>query len=103
MRLVLMGPPGAGKGTQAERLVKTFGLTLLSSGAFFLVRSVQNDDLLEDADLVRGQADARSLVHRLAHIFGQLTNLVRQFFDRLRLLAQNRIAIQSDIQDRHST
>ena len=32
MRLVLFGPPGAGKGTQAERLGARFGIARLSTG-----------------------------------------------------------------------
>ena len=32
MRMVFIGPPGAGKGTQAERLVKTYGMAHLSTG-----------------------------------------------------------------------
>ena len=32
MRLLLIGAPGAGKGTQAERLAKRFGITHISSG-----------------------------------------------------------------------
>jgi adenylate kinase len=32
MRIVFMGPPGAGKGTQAERLVASYGLAHLSTG-----------------------------------------------------------------------
>ena len=32
MRLLLIGAPGAGKGTQAERLAKRFGIAHISSG-----------------------------------------------------------------------
>ena len=32
MKLVLLGPPGAGKGTQAERIARRYGLAHLSTG-----------------------------------------------------------------------
>lgn len=35
MRLVLVGPPGSGKGTQADRLVRHFDLAVVGTGAMF--------------------------------------------------------------------
>jgi adenylate kinase len=36
VRIVLLGPPGAGKGTQARRLSETYGLAHIASGDIFL-------------------------------------------------------------------
>ena len=35
MRLLFLGPPGAGKGTQAERVSRTMGIPHISTGEMF--------------------------------------------------------------------
>jgi adenylate kinase len=59
VRLVLLGPPGAGKGTQAQALVTRYGIPQISSGD--LLRAVAR----EDSDLGRefaGYMDRGQLV-----------------------------------------
>ncbi len=35
MRLIILGPPGAGKGTQASQIAETFGIPAVSTGDIF--------------------------------------------------------------------
>ncbi|MBI2858971.1 MAG: adenylate kinase [Chloroflexi bacterium] len=59
MRIVLLGPPGAGKGTQADTLVKAFGLAHIASGDLFRQAANQGSDL---GKLVKGYMDKGVLV-----------------------------------------
>ncbi len=45
MKVVLMGPPGAGKGTQATKLVEKFAFTHLSSGDIFRAEKASGSEL----------------------------------------------------------
>jgi adenylate kinase len=45
MRMILVGPPGAGKGTQAARLVDTFRIPHISSGDMFRAVKASGSEL----------------------------------------------------------
>ncbi len=45
LNIVLFGPPGAGKGTQSERLIEKFGLVHLSTGDMFRMHISENTEL----------------------------------------------------------
>ncbi len=50
MRMILVGPPGAGKGTQAARLVDTFSITHISSGDMLRAAIKEGSKLGLEAD-----------------------------------------------------
>lgn len=59
INLVLFGPPGAGKGTQAERLVKKYNLFHLSTGDIFRYNIKNQTEL---GTLAKGYMDKGQLV-----------------------------------------
>lgn len=59
MRIVLVGPPGAGKGTQAVRLAKTLHIPHISTGDLFRANISQATEL---GKLAKSYMDAGNLV-----------------------------------------
>ncbi|MDY6064898.1 MAG: adenylate kinase [Finegoldia sp.] len=57
MRLILLGPPGAGKGTQAKRLVEEFNIPHISTGDIFRKNISEHTELGKQVDeiLAKGQ------------------------------------------------
>jgi adenylate kinase len=49
MRLVLVGPPGAGKGTQAKYLARHFGIPQISTGDIFRANVAEQTELGKEA------------------------------------------------------
>lgn len=59
MRMILVGPPGAGKGTQAEKLVAEYGIAHISTGDILRANVKAGTDLGTSA---KGYMDAGKLV-----------------------------------------
>jgi len=74
-RLLFVGPPGAGKGTQAARLCEKHGLRHLSTGDLLRAEVAAGSDLGKEAEAVmnRGELVTDALV--LAIVKGQLSAL----------------------------
>ncbi|MFB2552185.1 adenylate kinase [Ensifer soli] len=52
MRLILLGPPGAGKGTQAQRIVEAYGIPQLSTGDMLRAAVAQQTEVGKRAKAV---------------------------------------------------
>lgn len=68
MNYILMGPPGAGKGTQAKKIVEKFGIVHLSTGDMFREAKKSDEDIrkfLESGQLVPDEIVVNMVKKRL--------------------------------------
>jgi adenylate kinase len=65
MRLLIMGPPGAGKGTQAKRIAEHYGIPAISTGDMF--RAMKN----ADTPLAR---QVRAIMESGGYVSDEITN-----------------------------
>ena len=54
MNLVLMGLPGAGKGTQAEKIVEKYGIPHISTGDMFRAAIKEGTELRFTSKILHG-------------------------------------------------
>ena len=73
MRIVLLGPPGAGKGTQARRLEEHLGLPIIATGDIFREHVSQDSELgrearsyMDNGELVPDDIVVRMVLDRLS-------------------------------------
>ncbi len=74
MRLVLVGPPGAGKGTQAKFIARHFGVPQISTGDIFRANvtrqtplGIQAKKFMDAGDLVPDEVTIAMVADRLGH------------------------------------
>lgn len=73
LRMILLGPPGAGKGTQARILTEKYGIVAISAGDLFRARVKDPNDplgleikaILESGKLVPDEITIRMIAERL--------------------------------------
>jgi adenylate kinase len=94
MYLILLGAPGAGKGTQAVTLVKEFGLAHISTGDLFRENVAKGSELgvlaksyMDRGALVPDDVTVRMLLERLARLSRQKRSQGRWQLKARRLIA----------------
>ena len=60
--MILMGPPGAGKGTQAKLVAEHFGIPAISTGDIFRANVSQGTPLGQEAKRYMDAGDRKSVV-----------------------------------------
>lgn len=77
LNIVLFGPPGAGKGTQSENIIKNYSLIHISTGDLFRKNMGENTDLGKEA---KSYIDAGNLVPD-AVVIGMVEDKIENHLD----------------------
>ena len=102
MRIVLLGAPGAGKGTQCKRIVEKYGLQHLSSGDILRKERTQDSELgkkaqqfmdtgalVPDELIVKMMAGAINKIHNCGYVLDGFPRTVNQAAELDKALASD--------------
>lgn len=69
--MLLMGPPGAGKGTQAEMIINKYGIRYISTGSVFRqeIRNKTDIGIEVESYILNGQLVPDEIANRVTRIF----------------------------------
>ena len=87
--VILLGPPGAGKGTQAQRLRQDFGLPYIATGDMFRAEKEEGTELgrevakyMDNGDLVPDDLTIRLIMERINSEEAKMTGITPPAFTR---------------------
>ena len=98
MRVILLGPPGAGKGTQAQFICDSFGIPQISTGDMLRaaisagtelgqrVKSVMDSGALVSDEIIIDLVKDRNLINTLRNDLVPVTNKIPQCLPGIRSL-----------------
>ena len=84
MNIILFGPPGSGKGTQADKIIKNFNLYKVSTGDLLRVEMKKNTDLGKEikTKIDRGSLVSDDIINNLiVKILSNMKNINGLIFD----------------------
>lgn len=85
MNIIVLGPPGSGKGTQSKRLTKELGMDYFSTGDFARKMAEYNPrikNIVEGGGLIPEEEMTRYVYKYLEENFDDLTNILFDGFPR---------------------